>query len=43
MEYKLLISSAAMMDLEDAYDWHERQSEGLGAELGRCFLKILPS
>lgn len=35
MSYRLLIKPEAELDLEDAYNWYEQQSRGLGSEFIR--------
>ncbi len=36
MRYTFIIRPEAENDLEAAYDWYERQKEGLGKEFLRC-------
>ena len=33
MDYKIIISSFAIEDVQDAYSWYEKQKIGLGEEL----------
>ena len=44
MNYRLIISSEAEFDIEDAFKWYEESSSGLGSEFVRavdgCFALI---
>ena len=35
MSYRLLIKPEAELDLEDTYNWYEKQNRGLGSEFIR--------
>jgi len=45
MSYKLIVRDKALAELNDAYDWYEEQSLGLGddfvSEIEKCYHKLI--